>query len=243
MGKRIYWIAVILVALAGLTVMIYYGIQPQPIQKIKLSKFETHTVLANSLLLRLREEIKNSPVMFLGLDPDRPEHFEIWREFLKQNQEPGMAYDLIVMDQDLTTDLFPEAQRVGTRDENFPIFFEGITKAVTQGHRVAVLMPLIYSVQMIPQNVASHFNSQPNLLVPATSFSLTDFPRSREQEKDMSQRCIVEGVDQTGLGPYGCLLVQMARANYRKRYEPGDAVGLVNQIGLRDYLILYTKEK
>lgn len=242
MGKRIYWILVILIALCGLTVMIYYGIQPRPIPKIKISKFESHTVLANSLILRLREEIKNSPVLFLGLDPDRPEHFEIWKEFLKQNQEPGMAYDVVVLEQELTTDLFPEAQKVPTKD-GFTLFFSGVTEALTHGHRVAVLVPLAYSVQMVPQNVVFHFNSHPNVMVPATSLSLTNFPRTREQEKEMSLRCIVEGVDQTGLGPFGCLVVQTARANYRKRFEAGDGVGMVHQIGQRDYLVFYTKEK
>lgn len=242
MGKRIYWSIVILVALAGLTVMIYYGIQPRPVPKIKLSKFESQTVLANSLLLRLREEIKNSPVVFLGLDPDRPEHFEIWKEFLNLNQEPGMKYDSVVIERDLTTDLFPDAQKVASKDD-FPIFLEGINKAITQGHRMAVILPLTYAVQVIQQNVASNFNKAQNVLVPATSFSISDFPRTREQEKDMPFRCVVEGVDQTGTGPYGCLVAQTARANYRKRFSPGDHVGLVNQIGARDYLILYTKEK
>ncbi len=242
MGKRIFWVLVSLVALAGLTTMIYFGIQPRPISKIQLSKFESHTVLANSLLLRLREEIKHSPVLFLGVDPTHPEHYEIWQEFLKQNHEQGFAYDILVQEQALETDLFPTAQKVATK-EDFPVFMHGIQAAVGQGHRVAVILPLIYSVQMIRGNVARNYNTQVQSPEVATSFSLTDFPRNRDQEKDMNHRCIVEGVDETGLGPFGCMVVQTARANYRKHYEPGEAVGLVNQIGQRDYLVFYTKEK
>jgi hypothetical protein len=240
MGKRIYWFLLIGIALVGVTTMIYFGIQPRPIPKIKLSKFESHTVLANSLLLRLREEIKNSPVIFLGLDPDRPEHFEIWHEFLKQNHESGFSYDVVVREAGLVTDLFPQAEMVSLV-EQFSVFEQGIEKALAAGHRVAILMPTTFSVQMIQQNVASRFNAkvQPQ----ATSFSLTDFPRSREDEQNMTHLCVVAAVDQSGLGPFGCTIVQSARANYRKRFETGEQIGFVNQIGLRDYLIFYTKEK
>jgi len=240
MGKRIYWVLVILVALVGLTTMIHYGTQPRSVGKIKLSKFENHTVLSNALLLGLREEIKNSPVMFLGLDPDIPEHYEIWKEFLKQNREPGMAYDVVVVEQELTTDLFPDAHRVATKSD-FSDFMQGIETALGQERRVAVVLPLTYSVQMIQQNMAHIYNTK--VQVPATSFSITDFPRNREQEKDMVRRCIVEGVDETGLGPFGCLVAQTSRANYRKKFESGDAVGLVHMVGPRDYLVFYTREK
>ncbi|MGZ5279455.1 MAG: hypothetical protein ACXWC9_05910 [Pseudobdellovibrionaceae bacterium] len=240
MGKRIYWVLVILIALVGVATMVHYGSQPRPTSKIKLSKFENHTMLANSLLSNLREEIKNSPVMFLGLDPDIPEHYEIWKEFLKQNHESGMAYDLVVVELELTTDLFPDAQRVETKND-FSAFMQGIEAALGQGRRVAVILPLTYSVQMIEQNMAHIYNTK--VQVPATSISITGFPRNREQEKDMVRRCMVEGVDETGLGPFGCLVAQTARANYRKRFEPGNALGLVNMVGPRDYLVFYTREK
>ncbi len=240
MGKKIYWILVGLVALAGVTTMIYYGIQPRPIPKIKISKFESHTVLANAMLLRLREEIKNSPVLFLGVDPDKPEHYEIWKEFLKHDQEAGMSYDTVVMDHELQSDVFADVQKVETKDD-VDGFAQGIQNALQQAHRVAVIVPTSYAVQMIHQNFATRFNAK--VQVQATSFSLTDFPRAREQEKDMPQKCIVEGVDQTGLGPFGCLIMQSARANYRKRFETGETIGFVNQIGMRDYLVFYTREK
>ncbi len=240
MGKRIYWILLVGIVLAGVTTMIYFGIQPRPIPKISLSKFENHTVLANSLLLRLREEIKNSPVLFLGVDPDKPEHFEIWQEFLKQNHEPGFAYDTIVVEQALATELFPGAEKINLIDQ-FSAFYQGIQTGVSNGRRVAVIMPSIYSVQMIHNNLDSNFNSKVQVL--GTSFSLTDFPRSREDEKTMTHPCVVAAVDQSGLGPFGCIVVQGARTNYRKRFESGEHIGFVNQIGQRDYLIFYTKEK
>jgi hypothetical protein len=110
-----------------------------------------------------------------------------------------------------------------------------------EGKRVAVIVPTVYSVQSIPGNLVNNFKERTQLH--PMSLSLTDFPRTREEEKFMLHPCIVEGVDQTGEGPFGCAVVQTARGNYRKRYQIGDWVGLVNQIGLNDYLVLYTQEK
>lgn len=240
MGKRIYWALLIVIAVLGLTTVIYYGIQPRPIPKIKLSRFATYEVLADSLLLRLREEIHQSPVLFLGVEASHPEHFAVWKAFLTHDQEMGYKYDLVVMDQFLQSPEFPDAQKVPTK-EDVEAFSVGIQNALKEGKRVAVIVPTVYSVQAIPGNFAHNFKERTQ--IHPMSLSLTDFPRTREQEKDMIHPCVVEGVDQTGEGPFGCTVVQAARANYRKRYQMGDWVGLVNQIGMSDYLILYTQEK
>lgn len=240
MGKRIYWVLFGLIMLSGLVTMIYFGIQPRPVPKIRISHFENHTVLANSILLRLREEIRQSPLIFLGVEPERPEHLQIWKELLRLNQEPGSRYDVLVIEQFLGVLDFPEASQVATK-ENFEVFFEGTEKALKEGKRVAVIVPTIYASQAVHGNLANSYKiqskSQP------MSLSLTDFPRSRAAEKDMLHPCIVEGVDISGVGPLGCLIVQTARANYRKRFEPGQAIGIVQLVGLKDYLLLYTHEK
>jgi hypothetical protein len=241
MGKRIYWVLLALVTLTGLGTMIYYGIQPRPIPKIKLSRFESPTVLANSILLRLREEIQQSPVLFLGVDVDRPEHFAIWKEFLAHNQEPGSKYDLVVMDQLIQNNDIPEAQKIPTKDD-FEVFYQGVQQALASGKRIAIIVPTVYSVQMIPGNLVQNYKAK--AAVPPMSLSLSDFPRHRETElKELTNRCVVEGVDQTGVGPFGCLVLQTARGNYRQHFHAGDWIGLVNQIGLKDYLVLYTQEK
>ncbi len=249
MEKRIYWVLVLLVAISGLGIMIYYGVQPKPIPKIKLSQFESPRVLANSILLRLREEVRNNSVVFLGVEPEHPEQMQVWREFLSQNQEAGSTYQIVVVDENLNAaKLFPEATVLNTKLQ-LQTLADGIQKATSMGQRVAVITASLYTSQIIFGNLVHAYKEilkkkeqTANEFMPL-SFSIVDFPRAREQEKSMLHACIVDGVDQTGMGPFGCVIVQMSRANYRKRYNPGSGVGLVNQVGLKDYLVLYTNEK
>jgi hypothetical protein len=240
MGKRIYWVLLILISAAGLISMIYFGLQPRPIPKIKISRFENHTVVANSLLLRLREEIKASPLLFLGVEPARPEHLQIVKEFLRLNQEPGSRFDQVVLEEHLASPEFPEATLIATQ-ENFETFRDGTKAALAAGKRVVVIVPTIYASQLIHGNVVQNFKAQTEII--PMSLSLTDFPRKRELEKDMIHLCVVEGVDTSGEGPFGCMIAQTARANYRKHFQPGELVGLVDQVGLKDYLMLLTIEK
>lgn len=221
--------------------MIYYGVKPRPLPKIRISQFETPTVMANSLLLRLRLEIQKSPLLFIGLQPDYPEHLEIWKQFLHQNQEAGMKYTLVVADQNIKDiDTLAPQEKLATLEQS-GVLFEGVENALAAGNRVAVIVPSVYSAQMIHGNLVNLYKQKTGK--EPMSLSLMDFPRKREDEKQASIPCNVEGVDQTGTGPFGCMVIQTARANYRKRFEPGKFVGLVNQIGLNDYLILYSIEK
>jgi hypothetical protein len=239
MGKKIYWVLVGIVVLLSLTTVIYYAIQPQPVPKINLSQFASPTVLANSVLLRMREEIHQSPVIFLGVEAEHPENLEVWKAFLQNNQEVGFRYDLVVMDQDLPTALFPEAEKISTK-EQMANFSGNIQNAINAGKRVAVIVPVIYSSQLIHGNLVNvyRFESKQE----PVSFSLVSFPRRRELEKEMITPCMTDVVDETVEGALGCFIAQTARANYRKRYSPHTHVGMVEQVGMKDYLVLYTEE-
>lgn len=240
MGKRIYWVLIALVTVCGMSTLVYFAIQPRPVQKIKISQFETPTVLANSVLLRLREEIMHSRLLLLGVDTNSmDESLQIWKLFLDHNVDPQMRYDIVVMDQFLN-DIggIKDIQKIDTKDE-IDRLIQGIQPLLEQGKRVVLIVPTIYAVQMIPGNVANKLKLKfPDMM----SISMTDFPRSRAQEKQASHPCIVSGVDVSGVGPFGCLVMQTARGNYLKKFKPGDKIGLVNQIGLNDYLVLYTTE-
>lgn len=241
MGKKIYWTIVGLLAVAGVVIMVQYGLAPRPIPKIKLSQFETHTVLANSLLLRLREEIKANPVIFLGVQPEMPEQLNAWKAFLSQNQEVGLKYDVVVVEQDIpNVDSINPDVKMRTK-EQFSELFDGIQKHLGAGQRVAVLVPSIYSARAIYGNLVNNYTVKSGK--PPLGFTMVDFPRNRESEKSMVIPCSVEGVDQSGTGPFGCMVAKTARFNYRKHFEAGKYVGLVDQVGLDDYLVFYTLEK
>lgn len=240
MGKSIYWLALASVTVLGVWVMIYYGGQPRPVTKIPLGIYENPGVLAENLVQHLKNDVQKNPLIFLGVEADRPEHFTIWKEFLARLQEPGLRYDLVVMDQFLESSEFPNAHRIATK-EGFNEFVQGVQAALSEGKRVAVLVPTIYAVQMIPENLAQNFMTDTQRSV--FSLSLTDFPRSREQEKKLRYPCSVEGVDRTGLGPFGCLVLQAARGNYKTLFQQGQQIGMVQEIGLHDWIVLLSVEK
>lgn len=229
---------VALVIVCGMSTLVYFTVQPRPVQKISFRQFESHQVLVDALLASLAEEIAQSPLLILGVEPDQPESIQIWKLFLAHNQKSGSSYDVVVADQFLNgADDIKDVQKLDTKAD-VKILIKGLEDLRAQGKRIAILVPNIYSVQMIPGNVASLLKIKfPDLL----SLTMANFPRSREQEKLMPRRCIT-GLDESGLGPFGCLLAQTARSLYMKRMQPGSQIGLMNQIGLKDYIILYTKE-
>lgn len=239
MGKRIYWVLVAFVTICGMSTLVYFAIQPKPVQKIKLSSFESPAALADLLLAQFREEIIQSPILLLGVETENPESIEIWNQFLLHNKDPQMSYDVVVADQFLNdSEQFKDAQILDTKEDSDSLL-EGLKSLMDEGKRVVIVLPVVYSAQMIPGNVANKIKLKfPQVM----SLSMSEFPRSRAAEKKMPRACIVAGVDTSGIGPFACVVVQTARAQYLKRFKPGQRIGLANQIGLKDYLVLYTTE-
>lgn len=241
MLKKLYWIILVILVLAGVALVLYYGTKPRPVPKIKLSNFEEPGVLSRSLLLRLNLEIKNSPVLVIGADPKEEVHFLVWQKFFEANQEAGSKYDSLVVDKDLGhADKFPGALALDTLEE-IETVIAGVQGAIERNERVAILVPTVYSSQLVHANFVQRLKER--LGQEVTSISLSGFPRTREGEKTMPIACVVEGVDDVGTGGLGCMIVQMSRNQYRnKKVESGKWVGLAEQVGLRDYLVLLTIE-
>lgn len=224
-----------------MSTLVYFAIQPKPVTKVTISAFETQEALANSVFVSLKEEISRSPILLLGVETNSTtDSLKIWKLFLDQNKDPQMRYDVVVLDQFLNDmEGIKDLQKIDTKDDTDRLI-AGIQPLLNQGKRIVIIVPTIYSVQMAPGNVANKLKLKfPDIM----SISMTDFPRTREQEKQASHPCIVSGVDTSGVGPFGCLVMQTARAHYLKRFKAGDHIGLVNQIGLNDYLVLYTIER
>ena len=234
MGKRIYWVLVALVTLCGMSTLVYFAIQPRPVQKIKINPFQNSEALADAVIASMRTEIQDSALLILGVETRIPDSIQIWKRLIQQ-----MPFDVVVVDQSLNgVDDIQDLQKFDTFKESQRLI-SGLKDLLDQGKRVVILVPTLYSVQMIPGNVANQIKLKyPDVM----SLSMTDIPRSREQEKRMPKVCNVAFLDEGGLGPYGCLVIQTARANYMKRFDPGAHVAQLDQIGLNDYLLLYTIE-
>jgi hypothetical protein len=245
MGLKIYSVILGAVVIAGFSLIIYFGLQPKPVAKINFSSFETTDILADSVLMRLRQEIMDNSILFLGVDSNYPEHLQIWQNFLGKNQDPKMKYPVVVVDKFLSNANFTEFETLDTK-ESVSELLSGFQAALSKGQRVAVLVPTLYGAQIIKGNlinrILDRWKELPSPWPQPMSISLVNFPRNREQEKDMRPRCMTNVADESGEGALGCLVVGAARNNYRKHKTPGQKVGLLQQIGLKDYLLFYTEE-
>lgn len=240
-NNTVYWIVIGLVVAGGLFATVYFGLQSQSVTKITFSEFRSQDVVADSILLHLREELKQSSIVLLGVEPEVPEQIQVWEHLLKGNQKASLKFDHVVIDQFLKAEgQIPGAEQTDTK-ENITQVIQVLSDLQAKGQRVAVILPTVYASQLVAGNVASILKEKAHLNM--ISLSLTDFPRSREEESAMRFPCSVDDVDQTGLGQLGCTIAQEARANYHNKKTPGALVGLVDQVGKNDYLVLLTKER
>ncbi len=244
--KWFYWSLISVVLLSGIGISVYFGIQPKPVPKISLSGFENPEEMGSSLFKRLRLEIQSMPIVFLGVSPEQKTHYEIWQELLLSANEPGWKYDLIVIEKNLPyIEIFQKnpAFQVEAMDlkEDFERLAAGLKKAAAEKKRIAVLAPSIYITSILKGNIADRLKSE--LDIKGVSFSASTFPLSADQEKNMDIPCILNQADRTGVGQFGCFVVNSARPLYRKKKVVGKYPGAVNQIGAHEYLVIFNPEK
>lgn len=238
--KYLYWAGAVGVAILGIYFAMNFSITPKSIPKIKFSQVDTAEELGRAVFERLRSEVRQAPVVLLGVTPNQIEDLELWKGFLEANQEAGSKYDVIVVEPMLPfVELIPSNMRIDLKEE-MGRFVEGVKKAREQGLRVAAIVPSIYSTQLLKANPASRLKEEFQLEF--TSFSVTKFPVTREQEQAFEPPCAVaEGQDPTGTGALGCMILDIARKTYRKKFEDNKLSGLMEQTGAKDYLILLNR--
>lgn len=236
--KYLYGISAAVVLIAGIGFSVYFGIQPKSIPKITYSHFQTPAKLSDAILLRLNQELKGAPLVMLGVMPGRKLDLEVWKAFLEQSQYPELKYQALVIDPELpfAKELFPSAVRMDLKTE-LSRFIEGAKNAREQGLRMAIIVPSIYASQRLQENPADLVRQRTDLA--PMSFSMMGFPRSPEQEADMSIKCAMGSNDRDGIGALGCMTEHKARLVYRKKSKPGFYEGLMDQVGERDYLVLF----
>lgn len=237
--KYIYWSAVILVIALGLGLAISYSLEPHSVPKIKFSQVDHPGRMGEAVLQRMRDEIQEHPLLFLGVTPDHVEDIELWKGFLEANQAPGYKYDYVIVEPHLQfIDLIPSQLKIDIKEDR-PRFVEGVKKALAEGKRIAVIVPSIYSTHLLPQNPADLLTKEDGLKF--ISFSVVKYPLTPQQEDDFEPRCSVDREDRQGTGSLGCMIRTKAKLLYRKKMEPGKYAGSMDQTGEYDYLILFNR--
>jgi len=237
------WMLIFLGALmlSGLFFVFYFGIQPRPVKKIKMSRFDTPNVLAGAVFLRLNEELKAASILILGVEATHREAIQFLDQFTAYPSDEKLTYTRILWDQRLGDPWISQPVEAFSLPENSAQIMSVLKQDLQEGRRTLVITEPWQSSQVIQQSGANQIKAQINESV--TSLTVLNFPRNPAEEKDYPIKCDVGTADTTGLGPLGCLVRLKAKMNYRKKYPPGSLVGTVDLVGLTDYLILLTTEK
>ena len=230
-----YWIFLSIVVACGAGTVIYFGLQPRAIPKIKPSSFAHSEGLGQAVGERLWQEIKDADVLFLGVEPGRPEHLKVWKSFL-ETLPVDLKYQQILIDPrlpekeilkaDVEIDLQSEPER----------FAEGLRVATANKIRIAFILPSIYGSQSIPDNPVHRLKE--SLHFEPTSISIAEALISKDEEATATYACSTGSGDTIGLGSWGCLIQTKSRSIYRKKWQPEKIMGMMDLIGEKDYLVL-----
>lgn len=242
MKQKLLWSGLVLIALVGMVVVLYYSLQPRPLDKIKLSVFDSPTVASNSLQLRLRQELINQNVLFWGLDPNQVLHWEILNEFLKTNADPQLKFSKVLVDSSSEP-----TGRLNFAEAEIFDFTEAPEKLLSliqisrsQNQRLLIILPHVYASQKVPDSFAQVITQKYE--IPANSVLFVQVPRRRDQENKASIACNVADGDVNGTGRLGCLILQKARSLYLKKMESGKVVGYLDQIGGAEFVFALATE-
>ncbi|WP_413558880.1 hypothetical protein [Bdellovibrio sp. HCB209] len=238
--KYLYWVGAIAVIAMGIYISVRFSEETETLPKIEFTQVSTPEDMGKEVFEKLREEIKAAPIAVMGVTPNKIEDMELWRGFFETNQEAGLKYDVIIVEPMLPyVELFNTGVYIAMKEE-MPRLVEGINKARAEGLRVAVVVPNIYASQLIEANPVAKLKSDYKLDV--TSFSVSNFPVTRQQEEAFSPKCFDGGaVDPAGTSKFGCAIRNAARGTYRKKLEPNKFSAKVEQTSSKDFLILLNR--
>lgn len=230
------------VLISGIGFVTYLGVQPRPVQKIKPSTFANTTVVVNSILISLRPELMQYSVVLWGLDAENADQRQVLRDFLNQVQDPAEAFSVIVIDRHLE-DLAPEIKtwpgdRIDAKEE-VDRLAASLQMFQEKKARTLVILPTGFAAALLEESPARKLRDRG---IMTANLLFASFPRNREQEDRMEIPCNVGGHDNTGTSVLGCQIVSTARLFYRKHFQSGEMVGLLNQISRNDFLFLLTRE-
>ncbi|MEK2689119.1 hypothetical protein [Bdellovibrio sp. GT3] len=238
--KHLYWIVAVALIALGIFAMSKLNVGPETETKIGFTHVSQPEDMGALVFENLQAQLKAAPVIVLGVTPNKIEEMELVKGFIEKSQEAGSKYDLVIVEPMLPyVELFREAVYIPIKDE-MPRLVEGIKKAQSEGLRVAVIVPNIYSSQLLEANPVWKLKNEYQLDV--TSLSVSTYPVTREQEQHFEPKCFDGGaVDPAGTSAFGCMVRNTARRTYHKKLEPNKFATLLEQTGPKDYLILFNR--
>lgn len=231
------------VIIGGVYFALTFGLTPKPIPIISWSHFESPQDFGASVYKRLRIEILGQNLVFLGVLPERQDHYLAWKG-LFDSLEAENKFEHIIVDNSLPyKELIPSTEVISMIDNQAAVL-NTIKDIIATKKRVAIILPTTYMSYLVKDNFHALLsrslydeNDGHRLDVDWMTFSLSSFPIKREDEAAMEIPCNTEVKDPAGSGALGCVVVMKARSLYRQKERiEGKLPGVLDQIGTKEYL-------
>lgn len=240
MRKAIYWVTALIVLSVGITICVYFGIQPKSIPKIKLSYLKTSREFGDAMVLSSQPAIDKTKLILLGVLPEMSSHKELIPEMVDslRRKYPNLVV-IVDFRFGLKESLHADAEinpDVGNSD-----IATLIEAPLRLDKRILLILSVVHTSSLIKRNLINGLREQ--FAGQVMGLTIGNFPRSREEESDSLIRCQTEEADPTGYGSLGCMVLAMSRRNYYKRSKEvtmnSGYVGMMDQVGLFDFLALF----
>jgi len=235
--NKTYWFVAFLVILGGLIFCIYMGLQPKSIPKIKLSSVDKAALFGEAVFQRLRQEINGSRVILLGIMPEFLEQKEFAKGFV--NALRSEHSDIMVVS-DFRFELkdFLGAEEALNPEVSGSDVANSLQYVFKQNKKALLVVPIVHTSHFIQRNLVNSLR-QNSPEGDVLAISVSDFPLNSKQESQTTILCRNEVADPTGYGSLGCMIAGKARSNYYKKTPEKPYIGLMDQVGLNDFLVLF----
>ena len=252
-SKALSWLYIcgfLFIIFCGVTAAIYFGTKPKSIPKISLSHFVTPEEFGQNIYKRLRQEVNENHLIFLGIQENQNTNDQIlvWKGFL-DSIDPEFKFTTLIVDSSVTKNDILQANETISLQENPENYIEGFKQILAEKKRVAVLGPTSFFSYMIKNNfqnlLRSRVYDQKNgkvFSVDWLTFSLSSFANSAEEINSIPFPCNSSPHDLDGASELGCMILLKSKVNFRKKRVPGKYPGMLDQIGSKEYLALFAKK-
>ncbi len=227
------WVFFGILMLAGLGSVLFVGLSPRPVPKISLSPFESPTVLANALAMRLNDELGRANTIVFGFD-GTAYHETILKQILPALKDKGINLEHVFVDRQLGWEI-PNSKEIDLSQGPQEVLREA-ELAATQKQKILIITGSVHSSQLLQNNLVQFLVGQlKDTKILSITFSW--FSRNKAEEELIPIKCKT-GNDPLQTADLGCWILQSSRIQYRKKANLTGPMGLLNQVGLSDYIFL-----
>lgn len=238
----VYILSAVAVVAGGVYFAISFGLNPKPIPKISWSHFVSPADYGANVYKRMRLEVQSQNLLFLGVMPERENHYHAWKGFLDA-LEPEFKFEHIIVDSGLThKSIIPFTEEIKLF-ENQQAIIESIKEIINTKKKVVIVLPTTFISYLVKGNFYALLNNSlygseqgMKFDVDWITFSLSSFPLSRDDEKSLDIPCDTDIKDADGSGALGCMVLMKSRTLYRSKRIEGKIPGVLDQIGTKEYL-------